>query len=239
MKQHEDTYELNRLSTAIAKYTELENNGYFSAPTHEGYTAVIATSTEYTGNSYDTLNHIDAQNRIFEQEADVITRGIANRGGDAEKIVTPSINDFLTVIKDPLCSDIIVIGNGCYRTVFFDDQHLTWWNASLATDHLKTGSFAQRTCAHFNPKKLNVGVGTFIMRNQTQIYAPVGEMVVDENPDEELLAKQVYPKKPTQIADFIRLDEYQEPSDPPLDMRTLIQQNVARGISTFLYGMRQ
>jgi len=198
------TIEAERLETACMKRAELIADGHLSVPQSSGYIAIMystecaetATDPELE-EGFETLSQLEC----FQQEAEFYLGLYQAMGLRAEKIKGSTISDAEAVIKDEHCTDIIAIGNGSYGNMWFQGSHLTWWNISMMSDHLKDGSFFQRTCGHYRDGRLNVSLGTFLMNDQTLIYAPVGSLIEDQHPDESEFV-QVYDKPNNDVADL-------------------------------------
>lgn len=177
----------DRLDLAYEKRANLLADSRLSLPEGLGYTAVIC-STESTEErdspaAAEQISH-------FKNETAEIAWNLYTKGRTVEDIVTDSINDVRAVVGDEECTDIIVVGNGSYSTLWLSDNHLSWWNLSQMSNHLKTGEFTQRTCGHIGrTDRLNISLGTFAMANLNKLVAPVGLAINDEHPDESAFRK--------------------------------------------------
>lgn len=178
--------EVERLREAHAKWALLAEQGNTSVPREAGYVAIVS-SAHLPG--YDTQPPDEESGRYFDQftafheDASDHAKYCTDTGRKVELIEGASYGDMEAILRDERCTDVILIGNGSYRSFMLPGQSMTWWNASQTADHLKLGMFYQRTCGHFNDFKLNVALGTFVVANLRNIWAATGKLIEDRHPN--------------------------------------------------------
>lgn len=161
-------------SRAIAKWSNLHEQGKYSQLPRDSYVAIVhpvvyGTSDPSSDTNQDLLDY-------FQQEAELIQARYASIGRKATTIAGLTKSIFEELLTNPEYSSICLIGNGNFSSIYDDgsDGSLDWKLISNLSDHLKLGSFVQRTCGRFNAfRNFSPPLGTFCMADHREIYSPI------------------------------------------------------------------
>lgn len=148
-----------------------------------------------------------AQVRAFREEGEHVQDAYIRSGeyGDVELHETTDSLDLKMSFRDKDTAGIITIGHGsigCFHLPQSDFH--TWRNVSFDADHLKTGEIVQRTCGHVPRGLRTVPWGSFALRDQRNLVAPLGRVIADKDPDEAAF-RQVFEHDSNSTEDIIRL----------------------------------
>jgi hypothetical protein len=162
---------------ALRKWSNLKSSGNFSLVPEEGITAILCSqephAVMYEGDP-DEVQQIEN----FQREGRDYFRVLGYLGRKAYLEESLNYSVVSEALDDRRVTDIVIIGHGTFSSVYDDSesgrQWLDWYDISLATTHLKRGSFTQRTCGNLC-FDLSVPLGLFAMTSAQNVYAPVGE----------------------------------------------------------------
>lgn len=170
-----------QLLKSFDKQARLAQEGLFSVGINVGTTALL----------YSLYEERDDQLEHFSLEAFNLQEKIEAQGSPTTVLACSDRDVVYDVIRDPLVSSVITIGNGSFsefwvpRKSHISDRpdRIDWFRLSQATTHLKRGVLAHRTCGHYN-RRLSLPLATFVVDDMRKIYGVVGQNVDDRYPDD-------------------------------------------------------
>jgi hypothetical protein len=164
---------------ATEKWEQLHDEQAYSVPPELGRTAILCSFYDnvYRGDPEKAKLRAHRDIKLFRKEALKIADLTIEEGGEVEVVLDAQVEDFEDTFKNPLISDVIVIGHGDLSTLWIrnpdDEDRYDWQYVSEQSDHLKTGTFTQRQCGLYN-RDLAVPLGTFAMADHRSVIATPG-----------------------------------------------------------------
>lgn len=186
------------LARYVAEHITKLDEEKLSLPSHLGKLVItVSNAPDHKGGLTP-----EEQRKAFMEEAEQIAE---KRSGQHSEVVIKRktvARELSMDIADQEVSDLVLIGHGNIGDMWTDEGgHFGAFDVAKSTRHLKQGSIEQRICGHF-PLRTSVPLGTFALRDQRKLIAPLGEVIDDIDPDESLFVP-VYDKA-LNTADDIR-----------------------------------
>ncbi len=197
-----------RLEHAVVDRQQMLDKEQLSLESGLGKLVIVVSRQGNFASSVSRSEQINA----FEEEAEMLRD---SRQGHHQDIIVRHqsvVGDLVLDLQDPEVTDLVLIGNGSIADFWAaGGKHFDWLTVAKKAKHLKQGKIEQRVCGHF-PLKTSVPLGTFALRDQTQLIAPTGQLIPDVHPAGELFSP-VYTKPNNDSADILALiDEHHNPS---------------------------
>lgn len=192
------------LQKANDKHDSLLQAGKISVAPEFGKLAIVASQ----GTTCDSDFSQNRQVAIFSEEAETLKYGeIASGYSGAEVFHAATATDVKLVLLDSEIAGVILVGHGSISALRLkNDRHFDWHDASRTSNHLKQGHFVQRMCGSYALYN-SAPLGTFIVTDQTNITAAIGEAIDDVDPDEESFVR-IYSNAKNSVDDIIALRDH-------------------------------
>ncbi len=156
---------------ANAHWEKLNLEGHYSVPIEIGTTAII--SSRFTDDEPDSTTGV-TELASFRNEALALADRIHHTGRATELAIDATRNDITRLIQDPNIVSMYMIGNGSLSALILDiEDRYDWYDAAVATNHVKLGMFIQRQCGGLT-RKVNVPLGLFVVNDPRNVLAAVG-----------------------------------------------------------------
>lgn len=167
---------------SVNKWDDLHERGAYSVEQSVGFVGVIVATFPFNstfnldeGLSAEKIAKLKDKrdHEVFKIEGSEICRRLGNKGIRSVLALDASADDTTDLIRDPMVSDLIFIGNGSISDLFIrgaKNNLFDWYRAAQASSHLKTGRITQRQCGIIR-RRLPVPLGTFMASNVTEIRA--------------------------------------------------------------------
>lgn len=168
---------MGRMGTFERHYDEWaakRNNGEVGIPNDQGLWMIIYSA--------GTQSDITALKTHSEKLADKWR--VQRDGGQLIEISgCPSCSDLEDIINSEIVSTVAFLGHGTLGAVHhyrgLQWENVAWYHFADMSGPLKTGVFEQRTCATIgSDDQVRLPVGTFVMEDPGNVYAPVGQFFV-------------------------------------------------------------
>ena len=198
--------DMENFSYWLRQWDALHLNNAYSEPSQLGTLAILHSTVGLITDKDPERNHQLVE--YFADEAHQLATWNKAFGRRVLVIEGVNLETMTRALDDRLVSDITVIGNGTFESVFDDKNKkrrwIDWEDMAENTHHLKLGYFIQRTCGTFT-ESYRVPFSTFTMADHSNIFGVYNDAFAPE--DYEIESEKLKEEaKIQQITDKTRLD---------------------------------